>query len=66
MRKLVPFILLLLAISCGKDNAYGHPSAEAVERLTAAGCRIEYTMDSGAVTVLTDGQSIWIRRFLVS
>ncbi|MBQ8305115.1 MAG: DNA internalization-related competence protein ComEC/Rec2 [Blautia sp.] len=56
----------LAVISCGKDNSYGHPAPETVERLQNAGCRIEYTMNSGAVTVLTDGENIWIRRFLES
>ena len=51
-------------ISCAEKNRYGHPSPEAVLRLQTAGCRLEYTMKSGAVTVLTDGRRLWIREFL--
>ena len=36
-------------ISCAAKNRYGHPSPEAVRRLTDAGCRLAYTMESGAV-----------------
>lgn len=38
-------------ISCAEDNRYGHPAPETVERLERAGCRIFYTMKSGAVTL---------------
>lgn len=38
-------------ISAGKNNSYGHPHEELLERLTQAGCRIYQTRDSGAVTV---------------
>ena len=54
----------LAVISCSEKNVYGHPSLEAVERLEEAGCQVEYTMKSGAVTIKTDGSRIWIRRFL--
>ena len=51
-------------ISCSARNRYGHPSREAVDRLTQAGCRLEYTMKSGAVTILADGENIWVKRFI--
>ena len=38
-------------ISCGKDNFYGHPHAETLERLSEAGTRWFCTRDYGAVTV---------------
>lgn len=50
-------------ISCSDSNTYGHPAAEAVKRLEAAGCRLFYTMDSGAVTVTTDGRRIRVDTF---
>ncbi len=46
-------------ISCSDTNNYGHPSQEAIQRLEAVGCRLFYTMESGAVTITTDGR--WIR-----
>jgi competence protein ComEC len=47
-------------ISAGKDNPYGHPSAELLERLKNAGVRILRTDQEGAVRILTDGQSLEI------
>ena len=38
-------------ISCGKDNSYGHPHAETLERLSETGTRWFCTRDYGAVTV---------------
>lgn len=45
-------------ISCSYTNKYGHPSPETIERLNHAGCRIAYTMKTGAVTIVTDGKKI--------
>ncbi|MBO5617211.1 MAG: MBL fold metallo-hydrolase, partial [Pseudobutyrivibrio sp.] len=36
-------------ISCAKVNRYGHPSAEAIERISVAAGQIYYTMNSGRV-----------------
>ena len=41
-------------ISCAKRNRYGHPSAEAIERLEAAAGKVYYTMNSGRIKVTTD------------
>lgn len=47
-------------ISCAEDNRYGHPASETVERLERAGCRIFYTMKSGAVTLYpANGKKGW-------
>ena len=47
-------------ISCAEDNRYGHPAPETVERLERAGCRIFYTMKSGAVTLYpVNGKKGW-------
>lgn len=37
-------------ISAGRDNSYGHPHKETLERLERQGCRIYRTPESGAVT----------------
>ena len=37
------------AVSCAKENRYGHPADEAVNRIEAAGSRIFYTMESGQI-----------------
>ena len=41
----------LSVISCGEHNRYGHPDAEAVARIEAAGSHILYTMKSGQIKV---------------
>ena len=44
-------------ISCGKDNPYGHPSAETVSRLLKAGMKVYDTRTAGQIGILTDGRS---------
>jgi len=41
----------LALISAGRDNSYGHPHRETLERLENAGCLSLQTPDSGAITV---------------
>lgn len=48
LRLLKPHIAV---ISCGKDNSYGHPHAELMERLKLIGCRIYTTPRTGALTL---------------
>ena len=43
-------------VSCGKDNSYGHPSTEIVQRLNNAGSAVFVTSEVGTVTVTTDGE----------
>jgi competence protein ComEC len=47
----------LAVISCGRDNPYGHPAPEVLDRLTSAGVAIARTDRDGAVTVRFDGRS---------
>lgn len=42
-------------ISCAKKNRYGHPSAEAVERIESSGAEIYYTMNSGRIRIDDNG-----------
>ncbi len=42
-------------LSYGKDNKYGHPHDEVVERLQQIGSKIYATAEAGTVTVSTDG-----------
>ena len=50
-------------ISCGKDNRYGHPHEETLERLNAVKSRIYTTAQRGALTLQTDGRNIKITTF---
>lgn len=51
-------------ISAGEVNPYGHPSLELLQRLEESGTRIYRTDQDGAVTVLTDGESLQVRCFI--
>lgn len=53
----------IAVISCSAKNTYGHPSADTIKRLEDRGAQVEYTMKSGAITVRTDGERIWLERF---
>ncbi len=61
LRVVKPYLTL---ISCGKDNSYGHPHKEALERLISAGSRILQTTECGAITVKSDGQEFRVQGFL--
>lgn len=45
-------------ISAGRDNKYGHPNPEALERLQKYSKEILSTIDKGAITFLIDGKNL--------
>lgn len=47
-------------ISCGKDNSYGHPAVETLERLEEAGTETFVTADTGAVRIVTNGEAFFV------
>ena len=51
-------------ISCSSTNTYGHPAPEIVERLEKAGCKVGFTMKSGAVTVSWQKGKIRLKGYL--
>ena len=50
----------LSVISCGKDNRYGHPHEETLDRLQKAGSEILVTAECGAILV-ESGQEIVVK-----
>lgn len=54
----------LSVISCSEKNRYGHPGAEAVEHMEAAGSRILYTMKSGRIRVGRTEDGLTVEEFL--
>ena len=46
-------------ISCGKDNGYGHPSMEALQRLQNHGVSMFRTDQQGTIIAYTDGSKVW-------
>lgn len=51
-------------ISAGKDNSYGHPHGETLDRLGERGCLIYQTPVSGAVTVRVRRGRVRVRAYL--
>lgn len=51
-------------ISCGRDNSYGHPHKELIERLQEHNTNIFITYETGAITFTTDGQKVRVTKFL--
>ncbi len=47
-------------ISCGKDNSYGHPHRETLEKLEDAGVCVYRTDLSGTIVAVTDGETVEI------
>lgn len=45
-------------IQCGKDNSYGHPHEETLERLTEIDCNVLRTDIEGNIILSTDGKAI--------
>jgi competence protein ComEC len=52
------------AISVGRDNSFGHPSPEVIDRLESAGVRVYRTDRDGAVTAITDGHGLTVSSFV--
>ena len=50
-------------ISCGKNNRYGHPHEDVLERAESAGSRILRTDASGAVSIYVDDDRIRVERY---
>lgn len=60
LEKVNPMIGL---ISAGKDNSYGHPHDETLERLEKVGSKIFSTQESGAITIRADGERFWVEEY---
>ena len=45
-------------ISCGRDNSYGHPTAETLTTLREAGVHVFRTDEQGSIVVTSDGREL--------
>lgn len=51
-------------ISCGRNNSYGHPHQEIVDRLYDCGSRILRTDREGAITINIKGEAMSVNTFI--
>lgn len=45
-------------ISAGKNNSYGHPHQETLDRLQKVGAKVLSTIDQGTIRLISDGQKV--------
>ena len=48
-------------ISCGKDNAYGHPHEEVLSRLADEGAAVYRTDECGTIVCRSNGAKVTVR-----
>ena len=48
-------------VSAGKDNKYGHPHQETLDRVAKVGSIIKSTAELGALHFQTDGKTVWVK-----
>ncbi len=51
-------------VSCGRNNSYGHPHRELLQRLEDVGATVYRTDESGEITVLVENGKIRIEKFI--
>jgi competence protein ComEC len=54
----------LSLISCGRNNRYGHPHPELLDRLNDIGSEVAISYDSGAITIKTDGKRMLVEKYM--
>lgn len=60
LREIQPLMVLL---SYGRNNSYGHPHPETMERIKETGAKTFATPDCGEVTVTTNGRKVRVESF---
>ena len=51
----------LAIISAGRNNKYGHPHQEVIDLFKKLGIEIKSTQNLGTITVLSDGEKVWVK-----
>ncbi len=53
----------IVIISAGKDNRYGHPHRELLDRVAQIGAVLLRTDELGTIEVVTDGEEMWLQHY---
>lgn len=53
----------IAVISAGRDNSYGHPHRETLERLAGQGCSVLQTPENGAVTIRVRREKMRVEKY---
>jgi len=61
---LLDFLKPSLAVISVGPNTFGHPCQHLILRMKEMGIPVFRTDSNGAISVLTDGKSVWVRTFL--
>lgn len=48
----------IVAVSCGKNNSYGHPTSQALEVYESVGAEVYRTDELGTIVFISDGEKI--------
>lgn len=48
----------VVVVSAGKDNTYGHPHQDVLDRITSSGAEILSTAEDGTIEFVSDGEEI--------
>jgi len=59
LKKILPEVAI---VSCGKENRYGHPHPEVLQRLTFFGASVFRTDQDGGIDIVSDGKSFTIKK----
>ena len=51
-------------ISCGRNNSYGHPHADTLDRLLETGVKVYRTDEAGAIQIRIDGDEVMISGYV--
>jgi beta-lactamase superfamily II metal-dependent hydrolase len=51
-----------VVVSCGKDNSYGHPTAEAMNNFASVGATVYRTDELGSIVFITDGTTLTLKK----
>lgn len=63
LEKVKPKVAL---ISCGKNNSYGHPHEEVLERMEEMNSKIYNTCINGSICIKSDGMKVKVKRYIES